>query len=131
VALSLSPEQRRLRAQIAANTRWSKENPKEGIKPARAAYERRFESEVDPDGALPESERKRRAGRHARSHAASRPGILASSKEGLVNAEGAPKGAPQAATAKQQTRSHLSLADRRAVQLRLPDPNDTGVGWVL
>ena len=68
MALSLSPEQRRLRAQIAANTRWSKEDPKEGIKPARAAYERRFESEVDPDGALPEGERRRRAAAAMRAH---------------------------------------------------------------
>lgn len=68
MALSLSAEQRRLRAQIAANTRWSKQDPKEGIKPARAAYERRFELEVDPDGVLPERERKRRAAAAMRAH---------------------------------------------------------------
>lgn len=68
MALSLSPEQRRLRAQIAANTRWSKEDPKEGTKPARAGYERRFELEVDPAGVLPETERKRRATSAMRAH---------------------------------------------------------------
>jgi hypothetical protein len=68
VPLSFSPEQRRLRAQIAANTRWSKQDPKEGIKPARSGYERRFELEVDPDGTLPEGERKRRAAAAHRAH---------------------------------------------------------------
>jgi hypothetical protein len=68
VALSLSREQRRLRAQIAANTRWSAEDPKEGIKPARAGYERRFELEVDPHGLLPEAERTRRARAAMRAH---------------------------------------------------------------
>jgi len=68
VPLSLSPEQRVLRAQIAANTRWSKEDPKEGTKAARAAFERRFELEVDPDGTLPEVERRRRAAAAMRAH---------------------------------------------------------------
>ena len=66
--MSLSPEQLRLRAQIAANSRWSNEDPKEGTKPARAGYERRFELEVDPDGTLPEVERKRRAAAAMRAH---------------------------------------------------------------
>ena len=66
--LSLSPEQRVLRAQIAANTRWSKEDPKEGTKPARAAFERRFELEVDPNGTLPVVERRRRAAAAMRAH---------------------------------------------------------------
>lgn len=68
MALSLTRGQRRLRAQIAANTRWSKQDPKQGIKPARAAYERRFELAVDPDSTLPESERKRRAASAMRAH---------------------------------------------------------------
>lgn len=66
--MALSPQQRSLRAQIAANSRWSKEDPKEGTKPARAGYERRFEREVDPDGTLPEVERKRRAAAAMRAH---------------------------------------------------------------
>jgi len=66
--MSLSPEQLRLRAQIAANSRWSREDPREGTKPARAAFERRFELEVDPDGTLPEVERKRRAAAALRAH---------------------------------------------------------------
>lgn len=66
--MPLSLEQRRLRAQIAANERWSREDPKEGIKPARAAFERRFERQVDPDGVLPSAERKRRARAAMRAH---------------------------------------------------------------
>jgi hypothetical protein len=66
--MALSPQQRSLRAQIAANSRWSKEDPKEGTKPARAGYERRFELEVDPDGTLPDVERKRRAAAAMRAH---------------------------------------------------------------
>ena len=68
MALSLTREQKKLRAQIAANSRWSKEDPKEGTKPARVAFERRLELEVDPDGVLPESERKRRATAAMRAH---------------------------------------------------------------
>lgn len=60
-ALSLSPEQRRLRAQIAANTRWSREDPRVGTARARAAWYRRFLDEVDPDRTLSPAERERRA----------------------------------------------------------------------
>jgi hypothetical protein len=70
VALSLSPEQRRLRAQTAAYERWSKEDPREGTKPARAAYMRRFVDQVDPNRVLPEAERERRAQAALRAHMA-------------------------------------------------------------
>lgn len=50
-----------MRARLAAHARWSKEDPKIQMKAARARFEERFEREVDPDGTLPESERKRRA----------------------------------------------------------------------
>lgn len=53
--------ERRLSAQIAAHTRWSREDPVEGTAAARKAFLDRFEDEVDPDGVLPEAERKRRA----------------------------------------------------------------------
>jgi hypothetical protein len=70
MALSLSPEQRRLRAQTAAYMRWSKEDPREGTKPARAAYMRRFVDQVDPDRTLPELERERRAQAALKGHMA-------------------------------------------------------------
>lgn len=41
------------------------ENPSEHTRPAREAFNRKFEDEVDPDRKLPESERRRRA-EHAR-----------------------------------------------------------------
>jgi hypothetical protein len=62
----LTPEQRVLRAQIAAHVQWSKEeNPSARTENARKAFNDRFEREVDPDGKLPPSERARRA-EHAR-----------------------------------------------------------------
>jgi hypothetical protein len=57
----MTPEQRALRARIAAHTRWSREDPREGTAAARAAFNDRFEREVDPDGLLPRDERQRRA----------------------------------------------------------------------
>jgi hypothetical protein len=70
MALCLSPEQRRLRAQTAAYERWSKEDPREGTKPARAAYMRRFVDQVDPDRILAEPERERRAQAALKAHMA-------------------------------------------------------------
>jgi len=58
--MSLSPEQRSLRASIAANTRWSREDPRVGTARARAAWYRRFIDQVDPDRTLPPAERDRR-----------------------------------------------------------------------
>jgi hypothetical protein len=61
MSLSLSPEQRSMRARIAAHTRWAKYDPVEGTAKARASFLQRFEDEVDPDRTLPEVERVRRA----------------------------------------------------------------------
>lgn len=63
---SLTPEQRSLRARIAAHSKHAKHDSVESTAPARAAFLARFEREVDPDGVLPEAERRRRA-EHARS----------------------------------------------------------------
>ena len=49
-----------LAAQIAANSRWSKEDPTEQGRIMRAGLERRFLDEVDPNRELPEAERLRR-----------------------------------------------------------------------
>jgi hypothetical protein len=57
----LSREQRRLRAQIAALTRWSKEDPAANAARGQAGLLARFEREVDPDRLLPLPERTRRA----------------------------------------------------------------------
>lgn len=62
----LTPEQRKLRAQIAAHTRWSREDDRAGAtEKARTAFLERFEREVDPDCKLDPAERSRRAA-HAR-----------------------------------------------------------------
>jgi hypothetical protein len=47
--------------QIAANARWSKEDPTQQGQILRAGLEKRFLDEVDPDRVLPEAERQRRA----------------------------------------------------------------------
>jgi hypothetical protein len=62
----MTPEQRVLRARLAAHTRWAKEQDRvAALAPARRALLDRFEREVDPDGVLSEAERARRAD-HAR-----------------------------------------------------------------
>jgi hypothetical protein len=61
----LSPEARSLRARLGAFTLHSRYDSREITAPARAAFLARFEREVDPQGKLPEAERKRRA-EHAR-----------------------------------------------------------------
>ena len=50
-----------LAAQIAANSRWSKEDPTEQGRIMRAGLEAKFLREVDPNNELPEAERLRRA----------------------------------------------------------------------
>jgi hypothetical protein len=56
----MTPEQRRLRAQIAANARWSRYMPREDqAAAARAAIVARLECQVDPLGTLPPDERAR------------------------------------------------------------------------
>ena len=57
----MTPEQRSLRARIAAHSRWATQDRREGTAAARAAFADRFEREVDPDGTLPRDERLRRA----------------------------------------------------------------------
>lgn len=62
----MTPAERRLRSQIAANESWAN-TPDHSARtaPARAAMLAKFEREVDPDGTLEPSERARRA-EHAR-----------------------------------------------------------------
>jgi hypothetical protein len=55
------PSDRRLAAQIAANSRWSREDPTEQGRTMRAGLEAKFLREVDPNNELPEPERVRRA----------------------------------------------------------------------
>lgn len=64
----MTPEQRRLRAQAAAYALHAAYDSRELTKAARAAFNRRFELQVDPDGVLPEQERARRAEMARRAH---------------------------------------------------------------
>jgi hypothetical protein len=59
----MTPEDRSLRARAAAHRMHAQ--GKTNTKPGRDAFLARFEREVDPDGVLPEAERRRRA-LHAR-----------------------------------------------------------------
>lgn len=66
--MTLTPSQRRLRAQIAAHESWARtEDRSARTAPARQAALDRFERQVDPDGRLDPAERARcvRAGRKA------------------------------------------------------------------
>jgi hypothetical protein len=57
----LTPEQRVLRARMAAYRLHATHDPRETTRKAREAFAERFEREVDPDGVLPPAERARRA----------------------------------------------------------------------
>jgi hypothetical protein len=60
--LSLTPEQRAMRASIAAHVQWAKESdPPARTATARKAFMERFEREADPDGVLDPAECARRA----------------------------------------------------------------------
>ncbi|MGH3908822.1 MAG: hypothetical protein ACRDTE_32265 [Pseudonocardiaceae bacterium] len=66
--MALSPAQRKLRAQIAANTRWSREDPATTGPRGQAGLLARFEREVDPGGTLEPAERARRAEAARKAH---------------------------------------------------------------
>ena len=56
----MTPEQRRLRAQVAANARWSRYMAREDQSAAaRSAIYARLERQVDPEGRLDPAERAR------------------------------------------------------------------------
>jgi hypothetical protein len=57
-----------MRARIAANTRWSREDGKVNAQRAQAGLLAKFVDQVDPDRVLPEDERLRRAEAARRAH---------------------------------------------------------------
>jgi hypothetical protein len=61
----LSPAERSLRARLAVHTLHATRDSHETTAAARAGFLARFERQVDPDGILDQSERRRRA-EHAR-----------------------------------------------------------------
>lgn len=68
--MTLTPEQRALRARIAAHARHARTDGREATRAARDAFLARFEKEADPDNVLPAAERKRRAEQLRRAHMA-------------------------------------------------------------
>jgi hypothetical protein len=58
---AMSPSERAMRARIAAFALHARRDPRETTRAGREAFISRFDHEVDPDGALPEAERRRRA----------------------------------------------------------------------
>lgn len=65
----LTPEQRTLRAKLAAHARWAKEGDRTAATaPARRALHDRIASEVDPDNSLDPMERARRVDSAVRAH---------------------------------------------------------------
>ncbi len=64
-----TPSDRRQASQIANLTRWSREaNPRAATAPARAAFDSKWEREVDPEGVLDPEERAKRAERAKKAH---------------------------------------------------------------
>ncbi|MGI8685436.1 MAG: hypothetical protein ACR2MO_10170 [Acidimicrobiales bacterium] len=61
----VTPAERSMRARIAAYSLHAKRDPRETTAPARAAFLARFERQVDPDGTLPDAERRAEAARKA------------------------------------------------------------------
>lgn len=64
----MTPAERSMRARIAAYSLHAKRDPRETTAPARAAFLARFEHQVDPDGSLPDAERRRRAEAARKAH---------------------------------------------------------------
>lgn len=65
----LTPEQRVLRARIAAHTGWANTQDRTArTQPGRNAFFRRFELQVDPDGVMSEKARRKAAESAMRAH---------------------------------------------------------------
>lgn len=64
----MTPEQRQLRARMAAHVLHSRVDSTVHTQPARRAFLARFEDQVDPDHSLPPAERTRRAEHAKRAH---------------------------------------------------------------
>lgn len=69
---NLTPAERRLRAQLAANTRWSREPDRHSATaPGMRAIFEYFINQVDPDRVLPEKQRLKMAENARKAHLAS------------------------------------------------------------
>ena len=68
VVLTFDPTEMARRGRLGARATHSRHNPQSLTSAARAAFLARFEREVDPDGVLPERERRQRARQALRTH---------------------------------------------------------------
>ena len=68
--MPLTPSERSLRARIGGHAVHAAHDSNELTENARAEFLRGFEVEVDPEGALTDEERRRRAGHTLRAHMA-------------------------------------------------------------
>ena len=66
--MPLTPNERSMRARIAANERWSKHDSRAHAAKMRAAQDVKWLDRVDPDRELSEAERQRRAHAARRAH---------------------------------------------------------------
>lgn len=67
--MELTPEQRSLRSRMAAHRSWAGTADRtERTRPAREAFMRRFEDQVDPERKLSQPERLRRAEQARKAH---------------------------------------------------------------
>ena len=66
--MPLTPEERSLRARIAALTLHSQVDSRQHTEPARRTFRDSFLEQVDPTGTMPEAERRRRADTAYRAH---------------------------------------------------------------
>lgn len=66
--MALSPEQRSMRATIAALARWKNEDPTENARRGQDGLLAKFEREIDPNNELSPVERRRRAVAARREH---------------------------------------------------------------
>jgi hypothetical protein len=67
----MTPEERVLRARLAAHTRWANcEDRRAALAPAREGFERKFEDQVDPERKLSATERAKRAESARKAHMA-------------------------------------------------------------
>ena len=64
----ITPEEAALRGRIGAYRLHATHDPKQTTAKAREVFLSRFETEVDPDGTLPEDERQRRAEAARKAH---------------------------------------------------------------
>lgn len=91
--MPLTPEQRKVRAQIASHTSWSRTDDRTArTAPGRRAVIEKFEREADPDGRLGPAERRRRALHLQAAHM--KRCALASSKARAARAAGNTDGGP-------------------------------------